>query len=305
MKPFGKFVQTIDQLDDGATEFEKELHAVVKKYSEDDRILNFIVIATTNRNESEDPIANMEESPYLAVFKMNRAIPLDWAAIFRIIQSIYMPKDPVISARLVLDMAKAFIDQFEHTLQQSKQFAEEPELDTPIQAKCRAQFKEGRDKLMILLDYSIHNDLEFSYMYKLFVKFVDQKRDTDPKVTRFITETEKHSFLAPIYELESTSPGFAAAKDRLFDLFVKRYPNHADRRQDFDHCIEFRFPYGLPSCQVDLGFILQLFAEYMDSKDPATKDSATFNTVTDKTVELTNDDMDKILSKVGSDSQTH
>ena len=305
MKPYGEFVQTIDQLDDGATEFEKELHAVMKKYSDDDRVLNFIVIATINRNESEDPIANMEESPYLALFKMNRAIPLDWTAIFRIIQSIYMPKDPVMSARLVLDMAKAFIDQFEHTLQQSKQFAEEPELDTPIQAKCRAQFKDGRDKMMTLLDYSIHNELEFSYMYKLFVKFISTKRDTDPKVTRFITETEKHSFLAPIYDLEHTDPEFAAAKDRLFELFVKRYPNHADRRQDFDYCIEFRFPYGLPSCQVDLNFILQLFAEYMDSKDPETKASATFQTVTDKTVELSNDDMDKILSKVDSGSQTH
>lgn len=306
MTKFGDHTRVEELTDQNvASEFEEELRALLTKYSQDDRIVNLVVMLTVNRaNTVVDPEA-MEESPYITMIKLNRKCPINWEPFFQVLQNYYMKKDPIFSPRLVMNMLRAFLSQYEQILERAGQLTKSGDDPTQLQIKARRQFDSTVSKLTSLVDIIIRDESQFSHFCDLFIQFITEGRKADPDITKIITQTEMHALLSPIYNLDENTPEFIEAREVLFQKFKEMHPAYSDRFADFCYCISNRFPYGLASCEVELDFLFETFVSYMNRNESKPVPTTTISTPSNRTVRMTESDMDKILSNFGSESQIH
>ena len=287
------------------SEFEEELRALLTKYSHDERMVNLVVMLTVNRADTTANPDAMEESPYITLIKLNRRCPINWEPFFQVLQSYYMKKDPIISPRLIMNMLRAFLSQYEQMLTRTGQLTTSDSDPTQLQLKARRQFDNTVSKLTALVDIIIRDELQFTKFCDLFNQFITESRVTDSNITKNKTETELHTLLSPIYTLDENTPEFIEAREVLFQKFKEMHPTYSDRFADFCYCISNGFPYALASCEVELDFLFDTFVAYMNRNESKSVPTTTIATPSNRTMRMTESDMDKMLSNFETQTRFH
>ena len=110
--PSGMMVNDFD------TDFEKELYTLLHKYTNDPKILNLLLMVSSDISElsSDNNDEFADKSPvagsYFAMVKGNNSIPFNYEALFNIIYDNLFHNDPIQAVRVVYNSVSCFLEMF-------------------------------------------------------------------------------------------------------------------------------------------------------------------------------------------------
>lgn len=113
--PNGMMVNDFD------TDFEKELYTLLHKYTSDPKILNLLLMVSSDISELSRDRSNVDDEfadktpvagSYFAMVKGNNSIPFNYEALFNIIYDNLFHNDPIQAVRVVSNSVSCFLEMF-------------------------------------------------------------------------------------------------------------------------------------------------------------------------------------------------
>ena len=117
----GQGVSVVDGFD---SDFEKELYELLHKHTDDPRILNMLLMVSSDiselhrdKNDNIDEFADKVPIPgsYFALVRGNNSIPFNYEALFNIIYDNLFHNDPIQAMRILSTAVSTFLKMFKDT----------------------------------------------------------------------------------------------------------------------------------------------------------------------------------------------
>lgn len=238
--PSGMMVNDFD------TDFEKELYTLLHKYTNDPKILNLLLMVSSDISElSRDSADNIDEfadkppvaGSYFAMVKGNNSIPFNYEALFNIIYDNLFHNDPIQAVRVVYNSVSCFLEMF-------KKIGVEL-LDDSQKIAAKNEFTKVQAEILKIHKSMIHNGILNKFGFNDFcrsyaIHIINRRNSGEEDVPPTLTEEYLllHNYLRSDNEQQRE-----LSKEALLRTFEMFY-NYAGDRSAVEEAFNNNLPKG-------------------------------------------------------------
>ena len=222
------------------SDFEKELYALLHKHTDDPRILNMILMLSSDISEihrdKTDNIAEFaDKAPipgsYFALIRGNNSIPFNYEALFNIIYDNLFHNDPIQAMRILSTTISTFLNMFRQT---ALALVDENQTET-----LSSEFDKRYSDIMKLHNDFLEENILYGFGFKdfcqSFAKHVMDHRANGEQIPPRQTEEFLllHNYMKSPYPEQQE-----LCKEAILRIYEEFYSPNSDRKSIEESFIE-------------------------------------------------------------------